>query len=327
MTEFTLSPIAAYDILADGSARPLSEPWPKAEPGDGATWRWVHCDRTAAGFSAWAAEMLPNPVRRALLQVETRPRCDIVHEGLLLTLRGINLNPGAEGEDMVALRLWVTGRLIVSTRHRKLIVIKELREEIDVGRCPTSPAAFVSRLSDKMTARIEEISLAREEATDSVEEILLDDEPDAIGTGEREVSKLSRSVIKLRRHVAPQREALTKLAQADLPFVGPAERYDLREVANRTLRSVEELDATRERLASLRAHIDSLHNARMGRQGMILSIVAAIFLPLGFLTGLFGVNVAGMPGTDWMPAFGVLSAGMVLMGLVLWLFFRWMKWF
>jgi zinc transporter len=155
----------------------------------------------------------------------------------------------------------------------------------------------------------------------------LDAHPDKIGAGETEIALIARSIIKLRRYIAPQREALARFAASDAPFIGKGERFALREIANRTTRSVEDLDTIRERLASLRAHIDGLNAARIGRNGFVLSIVAAIFLPLGFLTGLFGVNLAGMPGGSWPGAFAALCAGTVVLGVALWFFFRWKRWF
>jgi zinc transporter len=323
----TLAPIAAFDIRADCSAAPVDEAWPAAAPGAGAAWRWLHCDRTAPSFAAWAAEHLPAPVRAAILAAETRPRAEAIDGGILVTLRGINFNPGAESEDMVSVRLWATAEFVVTSRFRRIFAVDEILTEITSGAAPANPAAFTARLAAMLTAKIEAISAAREEATDEVEEVLLDEVPDAAGTGVRQVSQLSRSIIKLRRHVAPQREALARLAGLDAPFLGPPERYELREVAHRTLRVVEELDATRDRLASLRSHIDSVHAGRIGRQGFVLSVVAAIFLPLGFLTGLFGVNVSGMPGTDVPWAFAALSVAMAAIGVALWLVFRWLRWF
>ena len=323
----SLTSIAAFDIQADGTAKPVADAWPKARPGKGASWRWLHCDRTDPGFAAWAKTHLPAPVRTALLEVETRPRAETMDGGLLVTLRGINFNPGEESEDMVSIRLYATGSLIVTTRFRRIFAVDELRSEITSGQAPAGTAAFIARLARLLIVKIEAVSADREEATDAIEEVLLDDEPDKIGTGERQLSQLSRSIIKLRRHIAPQREALARLAASEVGFIGEADRYELREVANRGLRIVEELDATRDRLASLRSHIDSLHAGRIGKQGFVLSVVAAIFLPLGFLTGLFGVNVAGMPGTDWPWAFSALALATALIGLLLWQLFRWLKWF
>ncbi len=323
----TLVPITAVDVWPDGRATPLADAWPATAAAEGASWRWLHCDRSDPDFADWAEAHLPAPVQVALLQAETRPRCDVIGDGLLLTLRAMNLNPGAEGEDMVALRLWVTAGLIVTTRMRRLFLIDDLRADMAAGRAPATTGGFVARLAHEVTRRIEEVAAAHEDTTDEIEEVLLDDRPDALGTGEREISRIARSVIKLRRHVAPQREALARLAATEIAVIGAAERYELRDAANRTQRAVEELDMTRDRLASLRAHIDSLHAWRMGRQSFVLAIAAAVFLPLGFLTGLFGVNIGGMPGVDWPWAFATLSAASAAIGLCLWLIFRWLRWY
>lgn len=48
----------------------------------------------------------------------------------------------------------------------------------------------------------------------------------------------------------------------------------------------------------------------------VLSLVAAIFLPLGLLTGLLGINVGGIPGTESPWAFTVVTCGLVALGLV-----------
>jgi zinc transporter len=53
---------------------------------------------------------------------------------------------------------------------------------------------------------------------------------------------------------------------------------------------------------------------------------AGIFLPVSFLTGLFGVNVGGMPGLNSPWAFAILCGAMVLLALVLVAIIRRMKW-
>ena len=101
---------------------------------------------------------------------------------------------------------------------------------------------------------------------------------------------------------------------------------NLSSLANRTIKVVEYLDAMRDRLTAMQEHLDVQHSIQIGRNSYVLSVVAAIFLPLGFITGLFGVNLAGMPGGDWQPAFAVLSAASVGIAIFLFFFFRWLKW-
>ena len=66
---------------------------------------------------------------------------------------------------------------------------------------------------------------------------------------------------------------------------------------------------------------------RLNRNTYILSIVAAVFLPLGFLTGLLGINVGGIPGTDSPSAFLIVCGALLLVGAVELLFFYWKRWF
>lgn len=323
----TLRTLAAIDIFPDGSARPVTGTWPEAAPAPGAVWRWLHCERSGHGFSEWSRTHLPAFARDGLLHPETRPRADFVDDGLILSLRGINLNPGQAGEDMVSVRFWVTPHLVVSTRNRRMFVIDDLLAEMQSGRSPLTTTGLVARMADRLTERIERAASTQEDMLDTIEEQLLDAQPDRPGAGEIEMAQIARTVLKLRRHMLPQREALQRLTTVEAGVIGRQDRHALREIANRTTRAVEELDAMRERLASLRAYLDSRTNTRLARNGFILSVVAAIFLPLTFLTGLFGVNLGGVPGAGHPLAFAVLTLSTLVLGLALFFYFRWKRWF
>ena len=89
---------------------------------------------------------------------------------------------------------------------------------------------------------------------------------------------------------------------------------------------VEALDAGRERLTALQDHIEAAQASALGRNSYVLSVVAAIFLPLGFLTGLFGINVGGMPLVENPWGFWSVSLASALIGVGLFVLFRRMKW-
>ena len=72
--------------------------------------------------------------------------------------------------------------------------------------------------------------------------------------------------------------------------------------------------------------LDSRAASQSNKTMYLLSIVAAIFLPLGFITGLLGINVGGMPGVDNSHAFWItVGLLVVLMGFQLYIFRR-LKW-
>lgn len=319
MTSKTLSPVAAFDI-DQGNATPLTDNWPSLAVSNG--YRWVHLDLSDPGIGPWTQETLPDIAARALCQSETRPRCERLTDGLILNLRAVNLNPGSDPEDMVSLRLWVTKDAIVSARHRRVWALDDIRQAAESGMAPETVGQFLTELTHGLMARVETVCLGLEEQTDDLEEAV----SDGTSIPHGHLSELRRAVIKIRRFINPQREAIATLAAMENWILTPDDLAQLRETSNRTRRIVEELDATRDRLFALQDHIDAERALSLSRNSYVLSVVAAIFLPLGFLTGLFGVNVAGMPGTDSGHAFWILSGVSVLCGVALYLIFRFAKW-
>ena len=93
------------------------------------------------------------------------------------------------------------------------------------------------------------------------------------------------------------------------------------------MRYVEDLDTIRERAQIVKDELSNMLSDRLNKNLYILSVIAAIFLPLGFLTGLLGINIGGVPGSDNPNAFWIFNAGLlVLISLQIWLF-RKLKWF
>ena len=100
----------------------------------------------------------------------------------------------------------------------------------------------------------------------------------------------------------------------------------LREVGDRLVRHIEDLDAVRERAAVVQEELLSRMSEQMNSRMYVLSVVAAIFLPLGFLTGLLGINVGGIPGADYPLAFLMFIGMLVVVVILQFLVFRWRNW-
>ena len=97
---------------------------------------------------------------------------------------------------------------------------------------------------------------------------------------------LRREIIMLRRFFTPQREALNRLYRVEIGWLSKANRMLVREAADALSRYVGELDAARDRAGVAYEEISNHLAEQMNSRMYILSIVAGIFLPLGFLTGL-----------------------------------------
>jgi len=309
------TPIYAFDVLAGGVTRPVEDLG--APAGSDVIYRWVHLERGPTEVSAWIESQADAVVANALNREDTRPRLTDHGQGAILIMRGVNLNPNSDPEDMVSVRLWVTDRLVISTRMRRLMAVAEIAEGFKTGHGPATPSDFICALAQGLTARMEPVLDELVDEIDDLEERSVDQPSGLRG----QLAEVRRTTIALRRYLAPQRDILSRASFEDIgPLRHPHVRVTLREVADQLTRLVEELDMVRDRSSILNDQMVDARAEEMNSAMLLLSVVAAIFLPLGFLTGLLGINVGGLPGANWPYAFAfvcVLCLG-VAGGLVLW---------
>jgi len=289
---------------------------------------WVHLDYRCQDAIDWLErDSGLDPVTRdALLADDPRPRAVAIGDGLLVIVRAVNLNVGANVEDMVSLRFWVDRHRIIGLRHRKVFAVEAVAEEVDHGRAPTSSADMMVTMIERIQDRIVSVVDRVDDSADHMEEEVLRLRGEG-GDVRRRLAELRRQAIAIRRHVAPQRELLTRLQGEAAGWLGDDHRTRLRECSDRLVRSIEELDAARDRALVTQEELSNRLSEMINRRLYALSIITALFLPLGFVTGMLGVNVGGIPGTTWRWGFLVLCGGMV--GLVLgqlW-FYRRKGWF
>jgi zinc transporter len=168
--------IYAYLLDGTGGGRRIDmaeiEFW---TPGQGVL--WVHFDYTSEAARRWIRNRagLQELVADALLTDETRPRATAIDDGVLLALRGINMNPGAEPDDMVSIRLWVDNERIISTRKRVLLSVSDIAEQLDAGKGPADAGDFLVTLADRLVWRMSDTVDQCEELVADLEEQVLDE--------------------------------------------------------------------------------------------------------------------------------------------------------
>ena len=284
---------------------------------------WIHLKRGTPEAQAWLADSGLSPfLVQTLTAEETRPRCIVDDEGTLLILRGVNLAAGAEPEDMVSIRLFCDGKRVISVWRRPLLSITDLLASVARGTGPVSPGDLIAKIALRLADRAEPIVAALNDKVDDLEDAVLDEDTTAT---RRDLADVRRMSILIRRFMFPQRDALTTLEIEDLPWMTRPDRTRVREASERTTRLAEELEAIRDRATVVHEQIMDMRAETMNRSMYALAIITAIFLPLGLLTGLLGINVGGIPGASDPDAFWVVCAilGALVVGQVA--LFRWLK--
>ncbi|MFA7332487.1 MAG: CorA family divalent cation transporter [Candidatus Delongbacteria bacterium] len=313
MSAASLRPLAEASFRLEvragkGVPRPLNEPG-RADPGEG--YSWSHLLREQPDSRAClAASGLEPLIQEALLTPETRPRWLSLGSGLLVVLRGVNLNPGAEPEDMVALRVWLEPGRVISVLGRPMFAVQDLQRSLLEGVGPVDPGAWLAAAVRTILDRLGPVMDELGEDGDLLEEEVLRNPKAGL---RRRVGQHRRACIEIRRHLAPMREVVTALSLEPDTLLGPVERAHLHEASDRLIRIVEDLDTLRDRAAVTHDELSSHLSDKINSTMFLLSLVAAIFLPLSLLTSLLGINVNGIPGADSPYAF--LTVCLILLGV------------
>ncbi|MCA0978394.1 zinc transporter ZntB [Qipengyuania flava] len=323
----TNTPLLFGRVLdGQGGARPIgweeAQNWQPAAPGEVL---WVHLCRNRPGVQQWLENELhvPEPTAELLTSDQTRPRAFVEGETLVGTLRGINFNPGAEPEDMISMQLWCDGNRLVTLRRHPLQTPREIVAMLDRGIGPPDAGATITLLAELLITRMSQAIVDMNQVLDDLE----DDDPDEHAEEMlKRISTIRRNCLGLKRHMAPQHEALEQISR-DAPYW--FEDHDRREIAEsiaRLRRYLDDIDISKESAVVLQDELRARSLASSEHATYMLTIVAGIFLPLSFLTGLLGINVGGMPGMDDPDAFwGVVAlCGFLFIALIV--VFRRLRW-
>lgn len=318
--------LLAYNFDNKGGGEPLEGDAISKQIKDNAL-AWVHLDANHTDTRAWLEKdvsYLDPFIIEALLAEETRPRMTQVDNGVLLILRSVNLNENADPEDMISIRLWVDQHRIISLHKRRLKAVSDIESKIKQNTGPKDAGEFLCMLVSRLFERMEPVLSELDETTDDIEEHILE----SADTSLREsIVDVRKKAIIFRRYMAPQRDAISGLCMADIKWLEESHKRHLQETYNHVTRYVEDLDAIRERAQIVKDELANIIADKLNRNMYVLSVISAIFLPLGFLTGLLGINVGGIPGAGNTDAFLIFCGILTVIVLIQIVIFKRFKWF
>lgn len=287
---------------------------------------WVHLHGKDEADLAYlkAQPDIPDVAAAALVATETRPRCDSIDDGALVNLRG----PGEEDTDdsdrLVSIRLWVRDGRVTSLSRRRMRATAVVMQKMQAGQVK-DPGDLVAAYAKVISTQLDPEVAGLGDTLDTVESEL---EAAKIYPLRRQITRIRSEAIAYRRFVAPNRDALLTLGALDFPWIAEEDRLHIGEAADRFARMAEELEAVRERAALLHEQITDLRAEQVDERSLYIAVIAFVFLPLTFVTGLLGMNVEGIPFADRPWAFwGVVAFCVVIaIGVLAWFLWRhWLK--
>lgn len=260
-----------------------------------------------------------------MLSKKVRPRLVSNPDSLLLILRVADTLEVSDHEELRSLRIYADQNRIISTSLYPLPVIQELLKKWEkTNRKQSKSVDLFMDLTVQSVRGLEGILEDVEDQTDFLEKQVLDtEEEDPL---DRDITTLELTGLHLRRCLAPQKEVLSKLIVSELSWLGHLQRKKVRELHERVSRQLDETEMIRDRARIIREQLTSHVAEQVNHRLYVFSVVGVVFIPLGFLTGLFGANVGGIPGAENPLGFFIFCVSLLFLTVATFFLLKKFKW-
>ena len=315
--------ISGYRIDGDGQACALR--WDDAEAAlaDEASVVWLHFNLADARARDRIQNIrrLPDAAKMLLLGRDSHMRIEVCGGGLAGIVGDLHHEDVKESENFGVLRMYVDSHCLISARSRPLQSMDKLRKEVDAGLKVVRPVVILAHFLHHVTDTLSDLLVELTNDVDDLEEDLLAGKLDCQVP---ELGRIRRIAVRLRRHMVPQAHALTSLLTRLPSWVGEEGARDLRAAIERLTALGHDLDLVQERARLVGDQLSGRLMEATNRNLYVLSIVTTIFLPMSLITGIFGMNLGGLPWQQHPMGFWFGMAIMVALGAVtLWMLRRW----
>jgi len=294
----------------------------------GEGWLWIDLEQPDAQLERelLAGRLKIHPLAIQDAQRERHPPKLEVFDGYaFLLMKGLTAETQDIRYETLQISAFCGERFLVTRRDKRSVSIEKAWEEVIDGTLDArvGPAHALYRIARLATDRYTRIVLALELRLDELEDEMFEHPGDAVLA---ELTEYSSRLKKLRRVMTYQHAAMSGLARLSAPSCFVRTQHEFNDVYENTERLASLCALYQELAVDLMQSYISLTSHRLNQIIKVLTIVTVIFLPLGLIAGLYGMNFQRMPGGDLSYGFALTLAGMAALAALLLVMFRRLKW-
>ncbi len=287
---------------------------------------WLHFSLADVRAKKWISsyERIPARAREILLDSDLHIRLERVESGFAGVLGDLHFEFDGDPDRLGVIHLFIDEGLVVTARLHPLKVVDQLRQELRRGMTVASTLRLVIQFIEDFADIVAKVIASQSDLVDHVEDKILKDRFLREGG---ELGGVRRLLARLRRHINAQRSALAQITHRPLAWWKQDDNSDLH-------RALERLDRIALDLESVQERARLLHEETAGRTAeatnhnlYIVSLLTAIFLPITLITGIFGMNVGGLPWLEERTGFLWVVGIMVLTAVTSLVLLHWRRFF
>ena len=287
---------------------------------------WLHFSLADVRAKKWiaAAERIPVRAREVLLDSDVHIRMESVESGFAGVLGDLHFEFDGDPDRLGVIHLFFDADVVVTARLHPLKVVDQLRVELRRGMPVAGTLSLVVHFIEDFADVLAKIIAAQSDTVDKVEDHLLKDRFLRAGG---ELGAVRRLLARLRRHIHAQRAAIEHIAHRPLTWWNETDTADLRRAIERLDRVALDLESAQERTRLLQEEITRRTGEATNHNLYIVSLLTALFLPITLITGIFGMNVGGLPWVEDDGGFLWVFGIMILTALTSLILLHWRRFF
>jgi magnesium transporter len=261
-----------------------------------------------------------------ILNTDQRPRQEPYNNYTYVVLKALNYNEEEKKVESEQVSLIIGSDYVFSISERETDIFESLRKRIAAGKgnirkqgADYLAYSLLDIIVDNYFSVLEKVG----ERLEALEEMLLTS-PDEKTL--QAVHFYKREMLGMRQAIWPLREALIGLEQSDSVFVHTDTALHLRDVYFHAVQIIDTIEIYREMLSvMLEIYLSSVNN-RLNEVMKILTIFAAIFIPLTLISGIYGMNFIYMPELNWRYGYQFALGLMVVVAAIMLHYFKRKNW-
>jgi magnesium transporter len=261
-----------------------------------------------------------------ILSTGQRPKWEDFGDYVYVVLRSLIPRPEDGSITSEQISLVLTPTVLISFQESAPDLFDPIRERLRKGQgrlrksgCDYLAYALIDAVVDNYFLILERIGL---EIDDIEEDTLARPNPKAL----QRMHDLKRQVITLRKQVWPLREVIAGLSREGSALITPATSVFLRDVGDHAIQIIDTIETYRDLLSGLLDLYLSMVSNKMNEIMKVLTIVSTLFIPLTFLTGVYGMNFKYMPELEWKYGYALIWLLITVVALTMILFIKKKKW-
>jgi magnesium transporter len=261
-----------------------------------------------------------------ILNTQQRPKFEDFEEYIFVVLKMLSYNDQKQRTYSEQVSLVLGHNFVISFQEKVGDVFDPVRDRIRnaKGRIRKMGADYLAySLLDAVVDNYFVILEKLGEKVESMEEELVVEPTEKTL---KQIHSLKREMIFLRRSVWPLRELINGLQKSESPLIKKPTQIYLRDVYDHTIQIIDTIESLRDTVSGmLDVYLSSLSN-RMNAVMKVLTIIATIFIPLTFITGVYGMNFKYMPELEWRWGYAIVLLVMAVVAVSMLLYFRRKRW-